>query len=246
MNDVCETLGAFDEGIHAGTLGTAATFSFYYSHHITTIEGGGIATNSNSLADDLRSIRSHGWARDRTDSNKWELGSLPSDAKFKFVSTGFNIRPLEIQATIGISQMEDIEFFLSIRRRNAKYFYESVKGSHHLTLIGNEVFSSPEIENSHSWMMFPIVLNSDAPKLRNEVVAKLNKEGIETRPMLSGNFLEQHASKKIFTNLATDLKFSSADFLSANGFLIGNSHNRTLEELNYLSKLLLDIASGNQ
>jgi CDP-6-deoxy-D-xylo-4-hexulose-3-dehydrase len=243
LNDVCESLGAFDTHVHAGTLGIAATFSFYFSHHITTIEGGGIATNNDSLADDLRSIRSHGWARDRSDKSKWDLAKIPSDSKFQFVSTGFNIRPLEIQAAIGSSQMEDVEKFLTLRRRNAKYLFEKLRLNDNFKLIGSDVFISPESQNSHSWMMFPIIAMQKSQKFRDEVVAKLNHLGIDTRPILSGNFLKQPASMKLFDDEVRNFNFPSADYVSAYGFLIGNSHTRSLEELDYLSNVLAEFAT---
>jgi len=109
VNDVCESLGSFDNREHAGTAGLAGSFSFYFSHHITTMEGGGVATDDDAFADDLRSIRSHGWSRDRKDVTDWTHDVSGTDAKFLFVSTGYNIRPMEIQAAIGINQIKDID-----------------------------------------------------------------------------------------------------------------------------------------
>jgi CDP-6-deoxy-D-xylo-4-hexulose-3-dehydrase len=94
VNDVCESLGSWVGTKHAGTAGYGGSFSFYFSHHITTMEGGGVATNDSEFADDLRSIRSHGWSRDRTDAKAWQEDVSNNDAKFLFVSTGFNVRPL--------------------------------------------------------------------------------------------------------------------------------------------------------
>ena len=109
LNDVCESLGSWNSGIHAGTTGLAATFSFYFSNHITTMEGGGIATNDSMLANDLRSMRAHGWSRDRSDSSDWNANLNKSDAKFRFITTGYNFRPTEVQAAIGISQISRID-----------------------------------------------------------------------------------------------------------------------------------------
>lgn len=82
INDVCESLGSWSEGKHAGTAGVAASFSFYFSHHITTMEGGGIATDDDGMADDLRSMRSHGWSRDRKDAATWNSHVSTNDSKF--------------------------------------------------------------------------------------------------------------------------------------------------------------------
>jgi CDP-6-deoxy-D-xylo-4-hexulose-3-dehydrase len=82
ISDVCESLGSFENGNHAGVTGLAGSFSFYFSHHITTMEGGGVATNNLAFADDLRSIRSHGWSRDRSDVSEWTNDVSGTDAKF--------------------------------------------------------------------------------------------------------------------------------------------------------------------
>jgi CDP-6-deoxy-D-xylo-4-hexulose-3-dehydrase len=109
LNDVCESLGSWEGGNHTGTSGLAGSFSFYFSHHITTMEGGGVCSNSEFFTNDLRSIRSHGWSRDRKDVAKWNSKSTKNDSKFLFVTSGFNVRPMEIQAAIGLSQLKDIE-----------------------------------------------------------------------------------------------------------------------------------------
>ena len=116
INDVCESLGSWSEGVHAGTSGIAASFSFYFSHHITTMEGGGIATDDAFFADDLRSMRSHGWSRDRSDVNDWTESMSSNDAKFLFVSTGYNVRPMEVQAAIGSLQIDSLDNFVQKRR----------------------------------------------------------------------------------------------------------------------------------
>lgn len=89
INDVCESLGSWDGNRHAGLGGAGGSFSFYFSHHITTMEGGGIATNDLEIADDLRSIRSHGWSRDRSDAATWVPDNADMNSRFLFVSTGF-------------------------------------------------------------------------------------------------------------------------------------------------------------
>ena len=113
ISDVCESLGSWSEGMHAGTSGIAGSFSFYFSHHITTMEGGGVATNDSEIADDLRSMRSHGWSRDRSDVREWTAQISNNDAKFLFVSTGYNVRAMEIQAVIGSSQIKEISNYIS-------------------------------------------------------------------------------------------------------------------------------------
>jgi CDP-6-deoxy-D-xylo-4-hexulose-3-dehydrase len=83
INDTCESLGSWNEDLHAGTFGTAGSFSFYFSHHITTMEGGGIATDDDEYADDLRSMRSHGWSRDRSDALEWNKKALNNNVRIE-------------------------------------------------------------------------------------------------------------------------------------------------------------------
>ncbi len=112
IEDVCESLGAHSEGRHVGTFGDAGSFSFYFSHHISTIEGGMVVTNDAELCDDLRSLRAHGWVRDRTDKARWKESSPGIDERFLFIAPGYNVRPTEIQGAIGSAQLRRLETML--------------------------------------------------------------------------------------------------------------------------------------
>jgi CDP-4-dehydro-6-deoxyglucose reductase, E1 len=137
LEDNCESLGSAFNGKMAGTLGKAGSFSFYFSHHLTTMEGGGIATNDFELAQDLQSIRSHGWSRNRTDHKKWEAENPEIDSRFMFVSAGYNIRPMEIQAAIGLSQLQRLPKNIQRRQEIATYIHNEITGSK-FELIGHE------------------------------------------------------------------------------------------------------------
>lgn len=233
INDVCESLGSFSEGHHAGNVGSAASFSFYFSHHITTMEGGGVATNDTGMADDLRSIRSHGWSRDRSDKLVWERGVSTVDSKFLFVSTGYNIRPMEIQGALGLSQLEDLPDFLKIRREIAVRVSNIVKGSR-LELVGSTKLNATE-EKSHSWMLLPFLLRgSGASEMRKIAVSYLNEAGIETRPVLTGNFLGQPSLRRISTDFPSPKSFTNATTISENGFLVGAHHDMTKNQMELL------------
>jgi CDP-6-deoxy-D-xylo-4-hexulose-3-dehydrase len=163
INDVCESLGSWSEGKHAGTTGIASSFSFYFSHHITTMEGGGVGTNDDAFADDLRAIRSHGWSRDRSDVLDWTSGVSLTDSKFLFVTTGYNIRPMEIQAAIGINQITDIDDFVTKRRNIASRVYSALMGTRLEVIAGQAIALDSK---SHSWMLIPIrVKGIDAKKV---------------------------------------------------------------------------------
>ena len=240
INDVCESLGSWDDVGHAGTAGLAGSFSFYFSHHITTMEGGGVATNDSLFADDLKSIRSHGWSRDRGDAREWSHNLTNNDSRFLFVSTGYNIRPMEIQAAIGISQIQDIDTFIAKRRSHAMEVNGLLSGTG-LRLIGGETLTNNANLRRHSWMMLPILIENEFKHSRKEIILSLEKAGIETRPVLTGNFLNQPSMKRITSEFfaSTDLRVS--DNLTESAFLIGNHHDFTPDQINCILEALKEV-----
>jgi len=243
ISDVCESLGSWNSGHHAGYGSIASSFSFYFSHHITTMEGGGVATNDDDLANDLRSIRSHGWSRDRNDSSDWLKNLSGNDAKFLFVSTGFNVRPMEIQAAIGSSQLKDLDLFVERRRLMAERLSNALKSTK-LRLIGSETLDTLKTRKSHSWMLFPILLvGENSAERKTRMVQALNDLEIETRPVLTGNFLAQPALKRIIKGLPNEETFKIATQITTNAFLVGAHHEISDEQIKFLCKSLINIDS---
>ena len=242
INDVCESLGSWNGGTHAGTNGIAGSFSFYFSHHITTMEGGGIATNSDSFADDLKSIRSHGWSRDRSDFADWSRDLSTNDSRFLFISTGYNIRPMEIQAAIGTSQLSDIDGFIRRRSDNAQKVASAINGDT-LELIGSHIFTENSERELHSWMMLPILVKgAQSINLKHSIVEALNASGVETRPVLTGNFLSQPALQRILGHRVSPTEFPKATFVADNCFLIGNHHDFSDDQIEHIIKTLRKFA----
>lgn len=243
VNDACESLGSWSENLHAGTFGLAGSFSFYFSHHITTMEGGGIATNDDIYADDLRSMRSHGWSRDRSDVSNWTQEITDNDAKFLFVSSGYNFRPMEIQAAVGSSQILDIDYFVSKRRDIAQRVNHSLEGSS-LKIIGSKNLTDLNERKNHSWMLIPIyVQDARSIKLKKLVVEELEKNQIETRPVLTGNFLAQPAIQRILRNSVDHRSFKVAQDITENAFLIGAHHDLLEEQIDFLCSTLKIVAN---
>jgi CDP-6-deoxy-D-xylo-4-hexulose-3-dehydrase len=241
INDVCESLGSWSEGKHAGTNGLAASFSFYFSHHITTMEGGGIATDDDDIADDLRSMRSHGWSRDRKDVKSWTINRSSNDAKFLFVSTGYNVRPMEIQAAIGSNQIALLESFIGRRRSIAERVEEQLQGTN-LSVIGSD--SLYHDRRSHSWMLIPIIVEGkDAGDRKKKIVDMLEKKEIETRPILTGNFLSQPAIKRITRNLIDPKSFPVASKVTEEAFMVGAHHDLTDEQIGFLCESLESVST---
>lgn len=237
--DTCEALGSFRNGVHAGSDGLAATFSFYFSHHLTTMEGGGIATNSSSLADDLRSIRSHGWSRDRTDSSEWQHGNSGTDRKFTFVSTGFNLRPMEIQGAIGVSQLADLDSFIDKRRTIATLVKDALKGSA-LSLIEGDAVDTQNAKQ-HSRMLISI-LDNRGKESKERIRSNLENKGVETRPPLTGNFLAQPAAKRVIDQSFDSKNYINAQFLTEHSFLIGCHHDYSDNQIDYLVDVLYECS----
>jgi len=232
INDVCESLGSWIEGKHAGNVGEASSFSFYFSHHITTMEGGGIATNNDSMVDDLKSMRSHGWSRDRSDAKFWQMNKTSNDSKFLFVSTGYNVRPMEIQAAIGSLQIDEIDTFIDKRRQIAERVSESISGTR-LSVIGEDTFSNDR--NSHSWMLIPILVSGEnASAYKELVLSELAKFEVETRPILTGNFLAQPAIQRITRHAVDPSKFSIANLMTQNAFMVGAHHDLSESQIEHL------------
>jgi CDP-6-deoxy-D-xylo-4-hexulose-3-dehydrase len=243
VNDVCESLGSWIDGNHAGTTGIAGSFSFYFSHHITTMEGGGVATNEDEFANDLRSMRSHGWSRDRHDSQEWSSRVTENDSKFLFVSTGYNVRPLEIEAVIGSSQIKDLDNFVEKRRNIARKVYRTLVNTP-LKIIGAETLMGSLNARQHSWMLIPIyVTGENAPKRKQMIVKDLNQFGIETRPVLTGNFLSQPAIKRITRYAIDSSSFKIAQEVTENAFLVGAHHDLSTEQIHYLCDKLKLVSS---
>jgi CDP-6-deoxy-D-xylo-4-hexulose-3-dehydrase len=239
LYDTCEALGAFRNGVHAGSSGIASSYSFYFSHHLTTMEGGGVSTNASDFADDLRSIRSHGWSRDRSDAAQWDYANLSTDQKFTFVSTGFNLRPMEIQGAVGLSQLTDLDSFIERRRFIASQVKTALKGSA-LSIIEGDA-SDTLHARQHSRMLLSI-LDSRGKAMKDKTRAAFEAMGIETRPPLTGNFLAQRAAKRVIDRRFNARNFKNAQYLTDNSFLIGCHHEYTELQIEYLTQTIYKLA----
>ena len=235
LSDTCEALGSSDRFGHAGAQSLLSTFSFYFSHHITTMEGGGVATNDTALAEDLRSIRAHGWSRGRTDEAEWLSGVHKTDSKFLFVTSGYNVRPMEIQAAIGLSQLEDVEQFIQRRREIAQYISESLEGATALSMLGHDL----EDERANSWMLMPFRVRDGGSGSRKTALDHLASKGIETRPVLTGNFSRQPSIQRFMPELNPG-NFPVADLISEEMFLIGCHHDFTDDQVEHIASVLLE------
>jgi CDP-6-deoxy-D-xylo-4-hexulose-3-dehydrase len=215
LEDNCESLGAELEGVKAGSFGLAGSYSFFFSHHICTMEGGMVTTNSKEFAETLISIRAHGWTRGLENENSVHNKSENEwDDLFRFVLPGYNLRPIELSGAIGQVQLRKFPEFLEWRRRNAKVFIE---------LFGNRQDLHVQAEvGSSSWFGFSFILAGKLKGKRPELLAHFSKHGVETRPVVAGNFTVNPVMKHL--KHAPLGSLPNAEMLHTEGFFIGNHH----------------------
>ena len=221
IEDNCEALGAKYNNKYCGTYGILGTFSTYFSHHICTMEGGVVVTDNEELYHYMLSIRSHGWTRNLPKNSKLHCKSSNSFYEsFNFILPGYNLRPLEIEAAVGIEQINKIDSIVNNRRSNAKTFIQLLKGNPNI-IIQKEIGMS-------SWFGFSIVLINKLEGKRNEIIEILNNNGIEVRPIVAGNFTRNNVIK--FMDYEISGKLVNADYIHDNGFFVGN-HSQPIENL---------------
>ncbi len=229
IEDNCEALGARYRERSCGTFGIIGTFSTFYSHHICTMEGGAALTDDETLYHYMLSLRAHGWTRDLPENSP--LYRKSDDAfyeSFNFILPGYNFRPLEMEAAIGIEQIKKIGRITETRRKNAEIF-RSLLGGHPDVAIQQETGES-------SWFGFALVLKNRLENKRPQVVNLLRKAGIETRPIVAGDFTRNPVIA--FMDHEISGKLSHAGYVHENGLFTGNHSKLIAKELEYLAGTL--------
>ena len=231
IEDNCESLGAKFKNKMTGTFGKLGTFSFFYSHHMSTMEGGMICTDDRELYDILLSLRAHGWTRNLDDKNLiCKKSNNLFNESFRFILPGYNVRPLEFSGSIGIVQLSKLEGFLEQRRKNYLKFKE-VFNQDERFLIQKEIGES-------SWFGFSLILR-DSKLKRDDFLKKLQEYKIEYRPIVSGNFVKSESLK--FYNYEIFREMKNAEYLDLNGFFIGNHHYDLSEEFDMLKRAIQSL-----
>lgn len=231
LEDNCESLGATFEGKQTGTFGEMGTFSFFFSHHISTMEGGMIVTNNEELYHILLCLRAHGWTRNLPQYNHvcGEKSKNLFEEQFHFVLPGYNLRPLELSGAVGQEQLKKLPDFIKMRRNNAALFKE---------LFYNHPWLNIQEETGESsWFGFAFVLQENAPITRQQLVDKLLQAKIEVRPIVAGNFAKNDVLKWFHYSLHNSL--INAEYIDKHGLFIGNHHYSLYKELHYLHSILV-------
>ena len=231
LDDVCESHGCTDLiGNRRGSNSLGATFSFYFGHHMSTVEGGMVSTNNTDLYDLMLMKRSHGMARASTRFDDYAKAYPNIDKKFLFVTDGYNFRNHEICAVLGLSQLKRLNKMIEIRRKNHELFTQIIDSCP--TLFYN--IKNPA---SNSSFCLPFICKSaEIMKAMKEV---FDKHGIEYRPVVAGNLLTQPFLKDY--KIDTKRTVTNADIINNQGVYIGNNHFVTKKDMAYLNQVVGEI-----
>ena len=237
VEDSCDGLGGTYQGKNIGSFGDLSTFSFYPAHHITTGEGGAVLTKKASHKTIVESIRDWGrdcWCAPGCDNTclkryEWQLGELPVgyDHKYTYSHLGYNLKSGDIQAAIGLAQLDRLDFFISSRKKNWAYLRDNLKDL-------EEFLTLPKAtENSEpSWFGFALTVKNNSPISRNDLVMKLNEMKIGTRLLFGGNLLRQPAFMGTPRRVIGDLR--NSDLVMNDTFWVGVWPGLTEEMLAYV------------
>ena len=227
LEDTCEAMGCEYKGQKLGTSGRMSSFSTFFGHHISTIEGGIISTNDKDLYELLLSIRSHGWDRDLSEKTQVKLqkewGVSEFDAMYTFYYSGFNMRSTDLQAYIGLTQIDKIDDWGKKREHNYNLYQD---------LIKNDYWKPKSYNNSlTSNFAYPII----SPN-RDEVVESLQKNQVEVRPMICGSM----GTQPFYVKKYGELKLPNVSIIDEYGFYVPNHPMLTSSEISFIS----DIVNG--
>ena len=218
FEDTCESLGSTSGGKYLGTFGDFGSYSFYYSHHITSGEGGMVVCHTEEDYDLLRCLRSHGWSREATNRKQLEEDHNDIDPRFLFVNLGYNLRPTEIQAAIAASQLRRLPKSNTVRNRNFEAMISALKA--HSDWDEQLAFPEPPDGCEPAWFGLPCLIASRFARYKRNYLSFLTGCGIENRPIVSGNFVRQPAVKLAGIDCRAG-DYPGADEIHRRGFFIG-------------------------
>ncbi|MGO9392013.1 lipopolysaccharide biosynthesis protein RfbH [Rhodoblastus sp.] len=247
IEDCCDALGASVGGRHVGTFGDVGTLSFYPAHHITMGEGGAVFTNNNMLDKAMESFRDWGRdcycapGRDNTCGKRfnWRLGDLPKgfDHKYIYSHLGFNLKITDMQAAVGLAQMDHLDGFIKARRRNFDALKTGLKRLESFFILPE---ATPGTEPS--WFGFPLTVRADAPFSRDELILHLNELKIGTRLLFGGNLVRQPYMNGRNFRISGSLR--NADAIVDRTFWIGVYPGIAAEQIDFVLATFEDFCSA--
>ena len=232
MEDNCESMGATYNGKFTGTFGIMGTFSTFYSHHMATMEGGVVCTDDEELYHILLCLRAHGWTRHLPKENKISNKSDNwFEESFRFLLPGYNVRPVEMSGVIGIEQLKKLPAFLEQRRKNAELFVSLFND--------NPTFYIQEEIGNSSWFGFSLIIKPNANVDRLAIVKKLEENGIDCRPIVTGDFTKNEVLKYFDYEIFGKVK--NANYLDTKGLFVGNHQIDLTKEIKHLYNVLKEF-----
>ena len=247
IEDCCDALGSTYKGQKVGTFGDIATVSFYPAHHITMGEGGAVLTDKPALQVLIDSFRDWGrdcWCEPGVDNTcgkrfDWQLGTLPCgyDHKYTYSHVGYNLKATDMQAALGVSQMDKLPYFIERRKENFAYLKQALKPL-------EDVIVLPEAtpDSDPSWFGFPIGVKDDAPFKRDQLTKALETNKIGTRLLFAGNLLRQPAYEGWEYRVVGEM--TNTDYVMNNVFWIGVFPGLTKEMLDYIAKTAIEFVAN--
>ncbi|MEW6033650.1 MAG: lipopolysaccharide biosynthesis protein RfbH [Chloroflexota bacterium] len=246
IEDSCDALGSTYDGQYTGTFGTLGTFSFYVAHQMTLGEGGAIVTNEKDLVPVLRSLRDWGRAcvcpicpvtrdPDFQCKQRFTVGAegLPEeyDKRYVYQHIGYNLKPVEFQAAMGLEQLKKLPSFVEARRRNFQKLYSVMEEY-------QDYFVLPKAPSQAepAWFAFPVTLRDNVPFTRKQIVAWLEGHNVETRMLFAGNVARQPAYRDVTFRVAGELR--NSDKVMRDSFFVGIYPGLRQEHLDYIAEVM--------
>lgn len=231
IDDVCESHGCFDEnGKKIGSDSLGATFSFYFGHHMSTIEGGMISTNDSDLYDLMVLKRNHGLARSSVNFAKYANQNPEIDKSFLFVTDGYNFRNTELSAKLGQFQLKKLNKFIEVRRENYAEFVNIINS--------NSNFYPMKFNEGNSSFCLPFICKTK--EIKKKMINLFDENHIEYRPIVGGNLLRQPYLKK-YGKMMPNKDTINADILHENGVYIGNNQFVSKKDMKLLSRIITQL-----
>jgi len=226
LEDVCESVGSTYDNQKLGTFGLMSSVSTYFGHHFSTIEGGFVSTNSKMLYNILQSIRSHGWDRNMQFAEKYKLRDKwkvsDFDSLYTFYYSGFNMRSTDLQAFIGLRQIDRLDEVCKKRNENFKLYQKLIKQE--------ECYKLKPLENTFvSNFAYPVISSN-----RDKIVLKLKKNNVECRPLICGSLGYQPFYTKVYGTSILHV----ADEISRYGFYVPNHPDLTVKEIEFICEII--------
>lgn len=229
IEDTCESLGSKYDDKYLGSFGAIGTYSFYYSHHITTMEGGMVVCDDDDYYELMKCLRAHGWTRSLKDKDKIQSQYPDLDPRFTFVNLGYNVRPMEIQASMGIGQLEKLQTKNNNRKTNYKNIKNKIEND-----LRNTFLSFPNESDNTDIAWFGITLFLEENIRLSDYLNYLTENGVENRPIITGNIIRQPIIQDLYPKL-NPIDFPGAEKCHFSGLFIGLSSSpmpaSSIEEL---------------